>query len=202
MKVYNLDMKKFLKIKYLVIAAGVLLILLAGGFIYIKNKKENKVNTPEAKTEQPATNDQKTIEKTDNPQAEVPKNPDEGKPTPVINNSVGSLDGVFLTAYLYSNSTTSMDGKTTVPANSIQPYLFPQGSGVYSVQKLSGTSWLDVASNISYSGHGGIAGAYAGPSEDNINYRLVKIENGKAVSISKTFVVKRSDLSGGVKTYN
>jgi hypothetical protein len=59
-----------------------------------------------------------------------------------------------------------------------------------------------VATSINYPGHGGLMASFAGPTEDNINYRVLKIENNTVKLISKTFVVKRADMSAGYKTYN
>lgn len=196
-------MKKYINVKYLLIAAGAVLILAAGSFIYINNKKEDNTAATGTNGEQQVGENEKATEKTDNPQPVAINNPDEGKPTPQITTTLGKLNDVFLTAYYSKEASTSQDGKTVVPAGSIQPYLYPQGSGVYSVQKKVGSTWTDVASNVSYPGHGGIAAAFAGPTEDNIEYRVVRIEDGKAVSASAAFVVKRSDLvEVGVKTYS
>lgn len=197
---YNSFMNKYLKLKYIIVGLGLVAIIGTGTFLAVKQvifKKNNSSNN------QAQSDYNRKTEKTDNPAPVETKNPDEGKPTPTVNSGIGVLGEVFLTAYYNKDATTSADGKTTIPAGSIQPYLFPQGSGVYSVQKFVGGSWADVASNVSYSGHGGIAAAYAGPKEDNIQYRVIKLESGKPVSVSKIFVVVRADLVGsGVKTYN
>ena len=101
----------------------------------------------------------------------------------------GVLTEVSLTVYLDNDT------------GGINPYFYmPQG--VYTVQKMVSGAWQNVATNINYVGHGGLNVAKTNPDEDNISYRVLKIENGTAARISKTFVVKQADLVGGVKTYN
>ncbi len=193
-------MKKILKNVWFWIGIIVLILVLSGGGYYFY-KNQSKFKTETNNSEEISNNDQAT-EKTDAGATETVINPNEGGPTPEVNTALSELSNVTLTAYLMTLNTTSADGKTQIPANSIQPYFFPSGSGVFSIQKLVGVNWTDIASNISYPGHGGIAGSYTTTTEDNINYRVIKIENNKAVSVSKIFVVKRADLSDGFKTYN
>jgi cytoskeletal protein RodZ len=192
-------MKKIFKNKLVLLGLAVLVV--GGiGFVLVKGVKKTEAPTPETKTEEPKTKetpDVKSNEPNNNPQTSAPS----PTPTPVTNSNIGTINDVTLTVYMNAQATTSLDGKTTVPAGSLSPYFYVP-SGVYSIQKLSNGKWIDVASNINYEGHGGIAAAAAGPAEDNISYRVLRLENGTAKDISKTFVVKRSDLSGGVKTYN
>lgn len=189
-----------------IILLGVALILVFGtGFAIVKNQKKfvTPIKNEESKKEEEikATDKETTNEKSDNAPADT-KPLSTNQPTPTVNTAVNELKGVTLTIYLITDPIISQDGKTTVAKDSITPYFYPDGSGVYSVQKLSGSNWVDVATSINYPGHGGISAAYAGPAEDDINYRVLKIESGKINAVSKTFVVKRSDLTGGVKTYN
>lgn len=193
-------MKKIFKKVWFWVGIIVLIAIIASGFYLVKGKQ--MLNKDVEKKQSTGTGENVSTEKTDAGVTEETVNPDEGKPTPEVNTGLSELSGVTLTAYLIKEATTSVDGKTTIPANSIQPYFYPQGAGVYSIQKFSGSSWIDVASNVSYPGHGGIAGAFTGSTEDNISYRVVKIENNKAAAVSKTFTILRSDLASGVKTYN
>lgn len=191
-------MKKAKNIILLVVA---LVLVLGTGFAIVKNQK--KFRAPVSKTEETKKEDKPTgaTEKGDNtPQEAKPLSTNQ--PTPTVNTALKELKGVTLTAYLINEAIISQDGKVAVPQNSITPYFYPEGSGLYSVQKLSGTNWIDVATSINYPGHGGITASYAGPSEDNVNYRVIKIEAGKVTAVSKTFVIKRSELTVGVKTYN
>lgn len=194
-------MKKLLKNKIFTITFIALIIAglgIGGYFLYAGNKKK----TDEEKTqEEGKANIDTTTEKTDNQTDEVAKPESTGEPTPTVNTAVGELKEVSLTVYLVMENTTSQDGKTTVSAGSITPYFYLPG-GIYSVQKLVGTNWQDVATSINYPGHGGLQVSSAGPTEDNINYRVLKIEGGTVKSVSKTFIVKRADMSTGYKTYN
>lgn len=124
-----------------------------------------------------------------------------GGTTPAVTTNLAELKDVSLTVYLMSESYTSADGKTSFPSGSITPYFYPS-SGIFSVQKIVKGDWVDAATNINYPGHGGLVVSNILPAEDNVEYRVIKIENGKATAVSKTFTVKRSDLAGGTKTYN
>jgi cytoskeletal protein RodZ len=185
--------------KRIIIIAIVLAFLGVGGYGLYRVQSASKKKT-EATTTQNQGKDTNSTEKTDNPpSAEANTNND--TPAPTTNTNVGVLGEVSLTVYLQSETTTSQDGKTTIAAGSIIPYFYLPG-GIYTVQKMVGTTWKDVASNVNYPGHGGLLASFAGSTEDNINYRVLQLEGGAVKSVSKTFVVKRSDITGGIKTYN
>jgi len=193
-------MKKLLKNKvFWIILVIVILLLGVGGFVLVQN--QNKQRSEEKAKEEGKSNNAKPTEKTDNPPKDDTQNQNGTVGQTVVNSSLGNLSDVSLTAYLNREASTSLDGKTTIPANSIS-ISFYMPAGVYSIQKLIGSSWQDVATNNNYPGHGGLSVPNLSPSEDNISYRVIKIENGTAKSVSKTFIVKRSDLSDGMKTYN
>lgn len=188
-------MKKIFKNKYFI--GAMIVVVLAGiGFgVYKVQQNNNKDKTEEKKDEATPTI------KTDNPPAETTENQDGQPGQTVVNPNLGILNGVSLTVYLNRVATTSVDGKTTIPANSITAYFYME-PGVYSVQKLVSANWQDVATNNNYPGHGGLVIPFIGPTEDNVSYRVIKIENGTAKSVSKTFIVRRADLSSGMKTYS
>lgn len=190
-------MKKIFKNKIFWIAA-VVIILGIGGFALVRSQQDSKKQ--DASNNESSNSGAKPNEKTDNPPAEDSQGQSSVGQT-TINTSVSELAGVSLTAYLNREATTSQDGKTTIPADSIS-ISFYMPVGVYSIQKLNISGWQDVATNNNYSGHGGLSVPNVASPEDNISYRVIKIENGTAKSVSKTFIVKRSDLSGGIKTYN
>lgn len=191
----KINMKNPKNIVLLIIA----LVLFSGtGFAVVKNRK--KIINPEKEKQEEAQ--KKNTEEKGDAAPEVKSEPmSTNQPTPIVNTAVAELKDISLTVYVVTDPITSQDGKTTVPAGSLTPYFY-LNSGVYSVQKRVGTSWVDVATSINYPGHGGLSVAYAAPAEDNINYRVLKIENGKVTAISKTFVVTRAEINGGVKTYN
>jgi short subunit dehydrogenase-like uncharacterized protein len=198
-----MGVKKLLKNKIFIILVIAIIALglgVGGYLLYTNNKKiaDEKKTQKEGKTDTSA--DQMT-EKADNTTGEVSKPETTGEPTPTVNTAVAELKEVSLTVYLVMEDTTSQDGKTSVPAGSITPYFYLPG-GIYSIQKLVGATWTDVATSINYPGHGGLLASFAGPTEDNINYRALKIEGGTIKAVSKTFVVKRADMTSGYKTYN
>jgi cytoskeletal protein RodZ len=199
---YNCSMKN-LQNKNLAVIVAVVLMLGVGVFAAIKNQKSpNKTESQKSESQQnQAVNSEG---KTDTP-PDVKEDPVQttpnSTPTKVPTAGAGVVSDVTLTVYLNNQATTSQDGKTTIPAGSLLPYFYVP-SGIYSIQKLSSATWVDVASNINYPGHGGISAQQAGPAEDNISYRVLRLEGGVVKDVSKTFVVKRSDLQGGFKTYN
>lgn len=188
-----------MKKKLPIIAGVVSLVLVVGfGIYFVKTKSKSAENkSTDSQTE---TKKATSTEKTDNPPSTETQTQSDAK-TPTVNSSVPQLNGVSLTVYLYTEQTTSQDGKTTIPANSIFPSFYME-AGTYSAQKLISGSWVDVATGIKYAGHGGLSVPYIKPAEDNVSYRLIKIENDTAKGISKTFTVTRSDLTAGMKTYN
>lgn len=190
-------MKKLLKNKYFVVAVA-LIILGGGGFVVYKTRQNAQKQEEEKKAEEQKS---ENYEKGENLPEESPDAFKSQGGTTTVQSNIGVLSEASLTVYLNREETTSSDGKTIIPANSISPYFYLP-SGVYSVQKLISGNWQDVATNINYPGHGGLPVPVLGPSEDNVSYRVLKTENGTAKLASKTFVVKRSDLSGGAYTYN
>lgn len=192
-----MGMKKIFENKVIIIAV-ILAILGVGGYALYRVQSAKKSKDDTAKTQ--VTADKGGSEKTDNPPTEI-LGPGSTETTPTTNTNIGVLSDVSLTVYLQAESTTSQDGKTKIAAGSIIPYFYLPG-GVYTVQKMVGVTWKDVATNINYPGHGGLLASFAGPTEDNISYRVLKIEGGTTKAISKTFVVKRAEISGGTKTYN
>jgi hypothetical protein len=196
-------MKKLFKNKKTWAVGGVVLLLLVGVtafYLYRNNSKKKEADNSAATQEAGKSNEDKGDATADATNSEKDYQTVGGE-TPTVTTTVGTLSEVSLTVYLATEASTSQDGKTTIPAGSITPYFYLP-SGVYSVQKLTGGVWKDVATNIQYPGHGGLAAGYTTATEDNISYRTLKIENNIVKSISKTFVVKRSDLSSGSKTYN
>lgn len=190
-------MKVFDK-KHLVFTLIALLVIFSFGAVLVKNQKKITGNKQESQTQTQENGDSReAVETSGLGQVEKSSNP----ATPTVNTSVAELKDVSLTAYLVRDAITSADGKTSINAGSITPYFYAP-SGLYSVQKLSGKDWTDVATSINYPGHGGLAAGTVGSNEDSINYRMLKIENSKVTAISKTFTVNRSDLAGGVFTYN
>lgn len=195
-------MKKIFKRKKSWIILAAVLLLLVGGvsfYLYRNNLKKREDEKMKAAQEEGKFSEEKGDDLAD-PGSENDYQTIGGT-TPSVTSQVETLGEVSLTVYFQSGATTSQDGKTTIPAGSLAPYFYLP-SGIYSVQKLTGGVWKDVATNIQYPGHGGLAAGYTGPSEDNVSYRVLKIEGSTVKSISKTFVVKRSDLNEGVKTYN
>lgn len=112
---------------------------------------------------------------------------------------MSQLSGVSLTTTLMREEVT-LAGKT-YPAGSVV-LLFYANAGKYNVLKKVGEKWSYLVSAVYYSGTGGFSAGYLEPTEDNVSLKIQRIENGKVVSESKEFVVLRSELGIGIKTYN
>jgi len=188
-------MKKHRNIIIFIVAV---LVIGIGAYAFVANKKKEESkqneNTQESNT---------TTDKGDNP-PEVEETQQPTTPSNQVTDVSETLPGfneVSLTVYLNQDATIGPDGKTQIPVGALMPYFY-MPSGNFTVQKMVGSEWKDLLTNVSYSGHGGLWAFYTEPTEDNIQYRVLKIENGKPVSVSKIYTVKRSDLTGGVKTYN
>lgn len=191
-------MKKLLKSKYF-IAGFALLLLCSVAFAAVKvrqnsQKKAEEKEQGEQKEDEGAEGkfNELTEGKATNPQENTGQTSGSSSATSGssgTSSQPGVLTDVILTVYINYDT------------GGVSPYFYvPQGT--YTAQKLVGTSWQNVATNIKYVGHGGLNVAEAGSSEDNISYRIMRVENGNPVQISKTFLVRRADLTSGVKTYN
>lgn len=198
-------MKKNQKYIYGTLVAILVVGVAVGYYYYGKNAaKKNQEQAQQGKFDEAPENkdDDSQEEKTDNKTQDV--QPVQTKPsttTTTVPTTLPILGDVSLTVNVVTDNTTAPDSTTTAAAGSIFP-TFYMPAGTYTVQKLVSGSWKDIITNQAYAGHGGLAAWFAGPTEDNISYRVVRIENGKVVSISKTYVVNRTDLTTGIHTYN
>jgi hypothetical protein len=190
--------------KYIYGGLAVLVIggITLGGYLYSQNTKskesENKTQTEKKEVSSQAIDPAKT---TTAPVVNAPVQTTPSTTTTTAPVALPTLANVSLTAYLSAQDSIAPDGSTPMPAGSIAP-TFNMPDGTYTIQKMVGGVWKDIITNQSYPGHGGIAAWFSGPTEDNISYRILKIEGGKAASSSKTFVVRRSDITATVYTYN
>lgn len=187
---------------YITIGSVILVLAIAVGGYFLYQREKGKTGEKENQENSQKTTETKSTDKTNNSQT-IPQNiqikPSTG--TTATPTTLGNLSDVSLTAYLYKESAVAPDGTTTMPSGSIVPTFYAK-SGTYTIQKMVGGAWKDIITNYSYPGHGGIAAWYDGPTEDSIQYRVLGVSGGKPTTVSKTFVVKRSDLSGGVFSYN
>lgn len=183
---------------------GVIALIVAGifGYMYWNNHQKSSNQVINATKKGEAANN--STEKTDNSSTSTDTTPVQTKPSTTTTTTpaaLANLTDVSLTVYVTTQDSKATDGNTNMPTGSLTPFFY-MPAGTYTIQKMASGAWQDVITNQSYPGHGGVAAWFAGPSEDNIQYRVLKIQNGQPTSASKTFVVKRSDLSGGVYTYN
>jgi len=187
--------KQILLVTFIVITVG---LLIGGGYWLFSRQAKKTQNTN-------LTEDTKSVEeggKTDTSSTvPTPVQTTPSTTTTATTKTLGVLSDVSLTANLVSEESIAQDGKTVIPPGSITP-TFYTNTGNFTIQKMVAGVWKDIITNQVYPGHGGITAWFCGPTENNIQYRVLKVENGTPVSASKIFTVKRSDLTSGVKTYN
>lgn len=187
-------MKKIIKNKYFIIAIA-LFLLGSTVFVAVKVRQNSQKKSEEKKQEEQKKEEETGGKFNETTESQTTNNTQNNIQSSGSTNSSGNtsqpgvLTNVSLTVYLDNDT------------GGVNPYFYmPQG--VYTVQKMVSGTWQNVATNINYVGHGGLNVAKTSPEEDNISYRVLKIENGAPSQISKTFVVRRGDMVGGVKTYN
>ena len=200
-------MKKKQKV-YLAVGIGALLVLGLGAGAYFYNKKNQEQSsssggvTKVTKVLEGTNGKSATPAKTDNtPVVVTPVQVTPSKTTTNVPTALGTLDEASVTAYLYKFDEVAADGTSVMPAGSIVPTFYTQ-TGTFTIQKMVDGTWKDIITNYNYPGHGGITAWFAGPTEDNISYRVLQIEGGRPSKASKTFVIRRSDLTTGTHTYN
>ncbi len=91
------------------------------------------------------------------------------------------------------------------PSNdSIDILFYLEGSGVFTSQEKSGSSWITVKENQYYAGSGGFPAGSIPAGQETKTMRVLKIENGKYVAVTKEFTITRSEVEAslGIKTYN
>lgn len=81
---------------------------------------------------------------------------------------------------------------------------YVQGPGYFTVQKKVSGFWKTTNENVYYSGSGGLEADALRANEDSNTYRVLKIENGQYIALSKEYTVFRTDVinAGGIKTYH
>lgn len=99
---------------------------------------------------------------------------------------------------------TSVTAQKSLTNSTISISFYLEDSGTFTVQEKSGASWKTTTENIFYPGKNGLIAATLSSGQSSKTIRLLKNQNGKYVSATKSFTIKRSDVeaSGGVKTYN
>lgn len=174
-----------------------LILAVAGGFYFYKVKSENFV-AQENKVNQEQTGVVKDASSGKGDDREQEASEEQQKA--VVQNTPTTLSDVSLTVYLNKEAVNT--GSQTIPKNAVTLYFYPPG-GIYNIEKKTSLSWSVIARGQSYPGHGGLPAPYMVPNEDNVSYRVVSVDNaGKILAYSKIFVVKRSEITDWVKTYN
>lgn len=87
--------------------------------------------------------------------------------------------------------------------DSISTDFYPQDPGRFTVQEKTAGSWRSISEDIYYTGSGGLAAATMPPGADSMTLRLLQVQNGSYVAISKEFNVSRQEVmaAGGIMTY-
>lgn len=89
--------------------------------------------------------------------------------------------------------------------DTISVWFYVEDSGTFTIQEKSGSSWKTTTENIFYKGSGGLLTAKLSSAQSSKTIRVLKNQNGKYVSVTKSFTIKRSEVEAapeGVKTYN
>ena len=186
-------MKKILAHKLILIIAGALIIGFGGTVLYLSatSKKQNQNSGSSSTTTTQS----------------VPPVTEKGE---MPSSSVTSTTKAALNQTAPSGSTSLITLNTSVTAQSspsdgsISLIFYPEGGGSYTIQQLISGSWQVEKENVNYSGVGGLQDGSLASGENSKTLRLLKIENGNYVAVSKEFTITRQDVTaaGGIKTYN
>ena len=98
----------------------------------------------------------------------------------------------------------SVTAQKSVSDNSIAILFYLEGSGWFTAQEKSGSSWVTVKENQYYAGSGGFSAGSIPAGQASKTMRVLKIENGKYSAVTKEFTVNRAEVEAalGIKTYN
>lgn len=186
-------MKKY---RFIILTMITILLFAAAGYAFYANQKKETANKGGDTTV--SENTKGDLEPST---SEVPTPTEPSKEVTTVTKDLPQFTDVSLTVYVNQDASMGPDGQTKIPTGALMPYFYMPG-GIYTIQKMTGGQWKDLLTNVSYSGHGGLWAFYTDATEDNVAYRVYRIENGQPTAVSKTFIIIRSDLEGGMKTYN
>lgn len=177
---------------------GALFVGFSGAFLYMS--KTDSTNKEEPKKEETKT-DNNNISDTNQkdkgevlpPQDTTPKTPPpvQDKAPTSGSTSLGSL-------------TTSVTAQKDPSDDNIDILFYLEGAGTFTSQEKSGSSWVTVKENQVYPGRGGFLAGSIPAGQASKTIRVLKIENGKYIAVTKEFTVTRSEVEAalGIKTYN
>ena len=99
---------------------------------------------------------------------------------------------------------TSVTAQKNTSDDSIEILFYLEGSGTFTSQEKTGSSWVTVKENQSYAGRGGFFAGTLPAGQQSKIMRVLKIENGKYTGVTKEFTISRSEVEAalGIKTYN
>jgi len=186
-------MKKILGNKTAIILLAALILGFGGTFGYLalttKTQKEEKKEE---------TKNEPTVEQKSDKGELPPPDTTEKKPAPVQEKAPTSDS----TSLAVLNSSVTAQKNTS--DNSIDILFYLEGSGTFTSQEKSGSSWVTVKENQIYGGRGGFQAGSIPAGQDVKTIRVLKIENGKYTAVTKEFTIKRSEVESalGIKTYN
>lgn len=185
-------MKKILGNKTAIILALALLVGFGGTFAYLSMTNDSK----------------KEEEKKENLQEDGKTQKEKGEGLPVQEDSPKKQEPVQEEAPTSSTNLSSLSSSVTAQKNpsdgSIEILFYLEGSGVFTSQEKSGDAWVTVKENQAYAGRGGFSAGTIASGQESKTMRVLKIENGKYVAVTKEFTIKRSEVEAalGIKTYN
>ncbi|MDO8507521.1 MAG: hypothetical protein Q7S53_03055 [bacterium] len=189
-------MKKIFKNKVVWILVGALVIGFGGTVAYLsmtdsqKKSDQSKQDTTKSNNDSAGTQTEKGNLPADQPVVKTPVPVQEKAPTDT-STSLGSL-------------ISSVTAQKNPSDDTIAILFYLESSGTFTSQEKSGTSWVTISENQSYSGRGGFSAGSLAAGQASKTVRVLKIENGKYTAVTKEFTVTRSEVEAalGIKTYN
>jgi len=191
----NKKIINFAKQRKVLLALGILVVFIfVGGYLFSQrsNERTKSVN----KDDKQSTSEEKVQENLAGKEAQQQSNPATSTESPQSSTT---------------QSTQSIINDVTIQAiknqdNTIGLSLYGPQS-VYSVEKCSSyqsgqclSGWVGVATNQSYSGHGGLSFVSLSSDETKATYLVYQMANGQKVATSKPITVDRA-LVNDVKTF-
>lgn len=187
-------MKKMFKNKTAWLLLGALVVGFGGTFAYLSVTDTQKKD--DQKQEEP---------KKDN--AEVQEEKGEGIPAeqPTAKTPAPAQEKAPTSS---STGLSALNASVTAQKNpsdgSIEILFYLEGSGAFTSQEKSGSSWVTVKENQNYPGRGGFLAGSIPAGQESKTMRVLRVENGKYTAVTKEFTITRSEVEAalGIKTYN
>ncbi len=186
-------MKKIFRNKTALLLVVALIVGFGGTFAYLS--MTTKKEAPKSENSKTQGNSTVQTEKgggldQNNAKTQTPAPAQEKAPTST-QTSLGSINA-------------SVTAQKSVSDDSISILFYIEGSGTFSIQEKSGSTWQTTKENVSYAGTGGLNAGVLAAGQASKTLRALKIENGKYTAVTKEFTINRSEVDAalGIKTYN